>query len=172
MSQYHPDTSAFLDQQGRFAQQRGDTVTAQSFVNARLEYDRLNAQALELCAEISKLRREREDFHMDYRMKCDKETKRLHVENERLRVALRQIADDPAVRSHPDSVRVAREALGEADQPSAATGPVWVFGTSVGINDHIEFCYDCHYSRVWIATPTQSPASQAAPASPSQRYKT
>ena len=37
------------------------------------------------------------------------------------------------------------------DQPSAATGPVWVFGTSVGINDHIEFCYDCHYSRVWIA---------------------
>ena len=60
MSQYHPDTSAFLDQQGRFAQQRGDTVTAQAFVNARLEYDRLNAQALELCAELSGLRRENE----------------------------------------------------------------------------------------------------------------
>ena len=95
------------------------------------ELDRLNAQALELCAEISGLRREREDFHMDYRMKCDEETKRLHVDNERLRGLLREAADDIEHwggyaseyfkdKWHlDDDIKKYREAAGAAVQPSA-----------------------------------------------------
>ena len=89
--------------------------------------DRLNAQALELCAEISGLRREREDFHMDYRMKCDEQTKRLHVDNERLRGLLREARDCvAAVHSHECDIcgevisRIDAARAGAADQPTDA----------------------------------------------------
>ena len=41
----------------------------------------------------------------------------LRAERDELREALRRIADDPTVRSHPDSVRVAREALAKDAPP-------------------------------------------------------
>ena len=45
----------------------------------------LIARAPTLAAEVERLRAEAASFHMDYRMKCDEETKRLAVEVERLR---------------------------------------------------------------------------------------
>ena len=42
----------------------------------------------EAAAALRDLVRERDEFYMDYRMKCDVETKRLHVENERLQERL------------------------------------------------------------------------------------
>ena len=41
--------------------------------------------AIEAADEIERLRAERDSFYMDYRMKCDEQTKALHVEVERLR---------------------------------------------------------------------------------------
>jgi hypothetical protein len=43
------------------------------------------ADCAQAAAAIRELLKERDDFHIDYRMKCDVETKRLHVEIERLR---------------------------------------------------------------------------------------
>lgn len=41
----------------------------------------------ELKAEVERLTAERDNFHVDYRMKCDAQTKELHVEVERLQEA-------------------------------------------------------------------------------------
>lgn len=46
-------------------------------------------------AEVERLRAERGTFYMDYRMKCDEQTKALHVEVERLRAALEPLARIP-----------------------------------------------------------------------------
>ena len=53
------------------------------------ELDRLNAQALELCAEISKLRRERQEWRSRMGLKVTDDVVR---ENERLRELLRDNA--------------------------------------------------------------------------------
>lgn len=44
-----------------------------------------DAELAALRAECERLKAERDDFHMAYRMKCDEETKSLHAECERLR---------------------------------------------------------------------------------------
>lgn len=46
----------------------------------------------EQAAEVERLRAEAASFHMDYRMKCDEETKRLAVEVERLREIVQESA--------------------------------------------------------------------------------
>lgn len=35
-------------------------------------------------------------------------------------------------------------------QPDAAREVTWKWGDAKGINDHIEFCSECHFSRSWI----------------------
>lgn len=49
----------------------------------------------EQAAEVERLRAEAASFHMDYRMKCDEETKRLAVEVERLREENAALGDQP-----------------------------------------------------------------------------
>ena len=55
-----------------------------------------NAQIDALRAEVERLQKAEVDFHMDYRMKCDVETKALHVEVERLQALVAQARDEEA----------------------------------------------------------------------------
>ena len=48
------------------------------------ENERLNNAIIAAIEERDRLRAERDDFYSDYRMKCDKETKALHVERDDL----------------------------------------------------------------------------------------
>lgn len=63
----------------------GSVATAQYI---RTALAKLTSPASDLQAEVAQLRRERDDFHMDYRMKCDVTTKALHVQVEQLRGCL------------------------------------------------------------------------------------
>jgi hypothetical protein len=66
----------------------------------------------EAADEIERLRREAESFHMDYRMKCDEETKRLHVDLARLS---RELAErDVMIANLRTSVDVLFRERGEA----------------------------------------------------------
>ncbi len=54
----------------------------------RAALSELSEPAPDLAAEVERRRAEAASFHMDYRMKCDEETKRLAVEVEGLRATL------------------------------------------------------------------------------------
>ena len=92
------------------------------------ELDRLNAQALELCAEISGLRRENESMRHDLGVLRGHHHEGCMAEIERLRGLLRDvIADDEASLARGDygianGLRLSIDAAlaGTADQPSAA----------------------------------------------------
>lgn len=63
----------------------------------------------EQAAEVERLRAEAASFHMDYRMKCDEETKRLAVEVERLREENAELRRAIELRSPIAEVTVVRE---------------------------------------------------------------
>jgi len=67
--------------------------------------------------EIERLRAERESFYMDYRMKCDEETKRQAIEIEMLRADL---ADAP----QPDDTALLRQALDALEYHMQQTRPI------------------------------------------------
>jgi len=55
-----------------------------------------HAMQLRVAAMLRSLDTERADFHMAYRMQCDEETKRLHIENERLSARIAELEKDAA----------------------------------------------------------------------------
>jgi hypothetical protein len=68
--------------------------------------------------ENARLKVEAASFHMNYRMKCDIETKKLEEERHRLKTALYKIRQEPSntmsdSKALKEIIRIARAALGE-----------------------------------------------------------
>ena len=92
----------------------------EAFEERAAEIDRLNAQALELCAEISGLRRERQEWRSRMGLKVTDDVVR---ENERLRGLLREVRARFPAGFHDAELmdRICAALSGAADQPPAVT---------------------------------------------------
>ena len=97
----------------------------------------------EQAAEVERLRAEAASFHMDYRMKCDEETKRLAVEVERLR------ADLDAERRKVDALR---EALRNLLSQFEAYQSGWMTGNAVDWRNRIGLIDDMREARAALAS--------------------
>jgi len=80
-----------------------------------LSEDMSNSDFMAMSAELARLRAEAESFHMDYRMKCDEETKAQADEIERLREWQRQMVEIQASGGRLDGYRELAQKLADRD---------------------------------------------------------